>query len=213
MAARRRLHDRGITKPLLHGIVALIDANVDDAVLDAGCGDGFYLGSLAEEIGCEAHGIDISTRAIDLAARRFPRAQWVVGNADRRLPYADGSFSIVLSITGRMNPAEFHRVLRDHGKLLVAVPAPDDLIELRGTGKDRAARTTAMFAEKFTLLEQRRVTTAAGLDAPAVQDVLVSIYRPLRPKPAEPTRLTFSLDLLLFRRKRGQTPFADPAMN
>ncbi len=38
-----------------------------------------------------------------------------------------------------MNVSEFRRVLRDDGRLLVAIPAPDDLIELRGEGKDRVA--------------------------------------------------------------------------
>ena len=44
-----------------------------------------------------------------------------------------------------------------------------------------------------------QVTTAADLDAAAVHDVLLSIYRPLRPHPVEAMRLTFSLELLLFR--------------
>lgn len=198
VAARRRLHDRGVTEPLLRGIAAILNANADDAVLDAGCGDGFYLGTLAREIGFDAQGIDISTRAVDLAARRFPEVEWIVGNADRLLPYADSAFSIVLSITGRMNPAEFRRVIQDQGKLLVGVPAPDDLIELRGTGRDRAARTAYLFAREFKLIEQSRVTASADLDAAAVQDVLVSIYRPMRAKPPEAMKLTFSLDLMLF---------------
>src|SRR6266705_5170557 len=41
--ARRRLHDRGVTRPLLDGIAAMIAASPDDTVLDAGCGDGFFL--------------------------------------------------------------------------------------------------------------------------------------------------------------------------
>jgi hypothetical protein len=42
-------------------------------------------------------------------------------------------------------------------------------------------------------------TTTADLDAAAVREVLLSIYRPLRSQPAEAMRVTFSLDLLLFR--------------
>src|SRR6185369_3345527 len=49
VAARRRLHDRGITTPLLDGITETLAARAEDVVLDAGCGDGFYLGSLAEK--------------------------------------------------------------------------------------------------------------------------------------------------------------------
>jgi hypothetical protein len=94
-------------------------------------------------------------------------------------------------------------VLRDNGRLVVGVPAPDDLMELRSrtgeAGRDRVERTLETFAHDFTLVDRRRVTTAADLDTSAVQDILVSIYRPLRSQPAEAMRVTFSLDLLRFR--------------
>ena len=199
VAGRRRLHDRGVTAPLLAAIADLSAPGSSDIVLDAGCGDGFYLGTLAQQFGCEGHGVDISVPAIDAAARRYPACQWIVANADRFVPFAAQSFSLLLSITARMNPAEFHRVLRPEGRLLVAIPAPDDLIELRCTGRDRIARTLETFAPHFTLTAQRRITTTAGLDAAAVQDILHSIYRPRHAKPIEATQVTLSLDLLLFR--------------
>jgi hypothetical protein len=90
-------------------------------------------------------------------------------------------------------------VLRDDGRQLVALAAPDDLIELRGVGRDRVDRTVETFAKDFTLVDQRRVTTTADLDAANVEDVLLSIYRPMQARPAEAMRVTFSLDLLLFR--------------
>lgn len=199
VAARRRLHDRGVTAPPLRAIAEIAAASRGEIVLDAGCGDGYYLGAFAREPGCEAHGVDISVTAVDAAARRYPGCEWIVANADRFIPYADRSFSLVLSITARMNAGEFRRVLRDDGRLLVAIAAPEDLIELRGVGRDRVTRTVETFARDFTLVDQRRVTTTADLDAAAVQDVLHSIYRPLRSRPIEAMRVTFSLDLLLFR--------------
>lgn len=199
LAGRRRLHERGVTAPLLDGVVSMLGPGSADAVLDAGCGDGFYLGSLAARTGCEAHGVDISTAAVDAAARRYPHGEWIVANADRFVPYADQTFSIVMSITARMNASEFRRVLCPGERLLVAVPAPDDLVELRGVGRDRVARTIETFSPDFKLTDQRRVTTAAELDAGGVQDVLFSIYRPLRGQPVVAMRVTFSLDLLLFR--------------
>jgi 23S rRNA (guanine745-N1)-methyltransferase len=203
LAGRRRLHDRGVTAPLLRAIAEIMAASPGEVVLDAGCGDGFYLGSLARQTRFDAHGVDISIPAIDAAARRYPDGEWVVANADRALPYADRSFTTVLSITARMNAREFRRVLRDDGRLLVAVPAPDDLIELRGKGRDRVARTVETFALSFKLVDQRRITTTTDLDASAVQDVLHSIYRPLRAQPVLALRVTFSLDLLLFRPAPG----------
>jgi 23S rRNA (guanine745-N1)-methyltransferase len=197
-AARRRLHDRGITASLFEAITALANVSKDDVVLDAGCGDGFYLGSLERGSRCEAHGIDISVPAIDAAARRYPDCEWVVGNADRFLPYPDKAFSRVLSITARMNVSEFRRVIRDDGTLLVAVPATDDLVELRGAGRDRVERTIDTFASSFSLLEHRRASTVADLDRDAVHDILLSIYRPRPIEKVNAARVTFSLDLLLF---------------
>ena len=199
VAARRRLHDRGVTTPLLSAIAGMASLSNTDTVLDAGCGDGFYLGSLAAESGCDSHGTDISIPAVDTAARRYPLCEWIVANADRAIPYADGSFSAVLSITARMNAPEFRRVLRQGGRLLVAIPAPDDLGEIRGPGRDRVARTVETFAAGFILASERRVTTTADLDAAGVRDVLLSIYRPMQAKEPEAMRVTFSLDLLLFR--------------
>ncbi|MEO8051884.1 MAG: methyltransferase domain-containing protein [Acidobacteriota bacterium] len=203
VSARRRLHDRGVTGPLLDAIAGMAQASSGARVLDAGCGDGFYLGSLVSQSGCQGHGVDISIPAVDAAAHRYPDCKWIVANADRFLPSSDRSFSIVLSITGRMNAAEFRRVLRADGRLLVALAAPDDMIELRSragnAGRDRVPSAVEAFAPQFTLIDRRRVTTSADLDAEAAHDVLLSIYRPLRSQPVEAMRVTFSLDLLLFR--------------
>jgi len=199
IAGRRRLHDLGVMAPLLDAISEMIGLSSDDTVLDAGCGDGFYLGTLARRFGFSGHGVDISVPAIEIAAKQYPECSWIVANADRFLPCSDDSFSLVMSITARMNPAEFRRVLRKNGQLLIVLPAPDDLVELRGRGRDRTPRTIDACAPDFTLVKQTRVITAADLDAAAVRDVLNSIYRPMRAEPVEAMRVTFSLDLLLFR--------------
>lgn len=160
-------------------------------ILDAGCGDGYYLGSLSRG----GSGVDISTAAIDLAAKRYPDHEWIVANADRFIPYADSSFDLILSITGRMNPDEFRRVGRDF--LLVALAAPDDLIELRGSrGRDRVQRTVETFANGFELLKRDQVTTIAELDAGDARDILAATYRP---RGGHPSAVHLSLDLLLFR--------------
>lgn len=198
VAARRRLHDRGVTAPLLRAIGDILNASASDTVLDAGCGEGFYLGSLAQQYGFAGHGIDISIPAIDAAAKRFPGCEWVVGNADRFLPYADASFTHVMSITARRNAAEFRRVLKPGGRLLIAIPSPNDLIELRGAGRERADRTIAEFPEGFRLLTQARAETTAELDEAGMEDVLLAIYRPMRTEPVQAGKVTFSLDLLLF---------------
>jgi 23S rRNA (guanine745-N1)-methyltransferase len=106
-----------------------------------------------------------------------------VANADRVLPYADGSFTLVTSINARRNPAEFRRVVRDDGALLLVVPAPDDLIEVRehvlgaGVERDRAARAIADFSPLFILERRERVHHTARLDAATLRDAMASSYR------------------------------------
>lgn len=196
VAARRRVHERGVTRPVLDAIEALLAPSADDVILDAGCGDGWLLGELQVRYGFTGYGIDISTPAIELAAKRYPGCTWLVGNADRVVPLADRSATKIVSITARMNAPEFRRVLRDDGMLLVAVAAPDDLIELRGEGKDRVAKTMEAFASQFTLVSQRRVTAVVEVDAETVRDLRLSIYRPRGGM--DVGRVTLSLDLLVF---------------
>ncbi|MEI9814930.1 MAG: methyltransferase domain-containing protein [Acidobacteriota bacterium] len=198
VAARRRLHDLGITAALYEAVAALANVSSSGTVLDVGCGEGYYLGQLQRETKCNAHGVDISIPAIDAAARRYHACEWVVANADRVVPYTDAVFTCILSITGRRPVTEFLRVLQPGGRVLVAIPAEDDLIELRGAGQDRRARTLAEFTPLFRLMEQRRVTSRAQLDGDSIEDLRHAIYRPITIELARAMPITFSLDLLLF---------------
>lgn len=211
VAARRRFFDRGFAAPLVDAITNALPLTAAEAVLDAGCGEGHHLAAVHERFGCAAHGLDISVTAIDAAAKRHARIEWIVANADRFIPFADSSFNAVCSITARMNAPEFRRVLRDGGTLLVAIPAPDDLVELREAIlgervlRDRAPRTIAEFSPLFSLQRQERISTVAHLDQSAIEDVMTSSYRALRN--SERARIerihelevTLSRDVLVFR--------------
>ncbi len=214
--ARRRFAERGFLEPIAEAIIAIIRGPGPEArglrqgaALDAGCGDGWFTDALRRELGAETHAVDISVPAIDAAARKYADCSFVVANADRFLPYAGGSFALVTSITARMNPSEFARVLTEDGRLLIVLPAPDDLIELReavlgeATLTDRVDRTIATFSN-FTLERRQRVSHTARLDAQAIHDVMASSYRGLRTKQRERLAaladldVTLSRDLLLF---------------
>jgi len=194
LAARRRLFERGLGDWLVPHLLAAFDAlrlPPGAAVLDVGCGEGFYLGTLARERPIEAHGLDISAPAVDLAARRYPHATWIVANADRALPYAAGSFDLALALTSRLNPAELRRVLapaarESGGSLLLAVPAADDLVELRaavlgeGRLRDRLQPALATLAADFELVRHVTVRTRLRLDTGAARDLLAATYRGAR---------------------------------
>lgn len=206
MEARRRFLDAGYGEPLLRALLEEIDAlglSPGAAVLDVGCGEGTYLGGIAGERPLEAHGTDLSTPAVDLAARRFPGPTWIVANADRFLPYAAGSFDLVLSVDARLPAAELQRVLAPQGRLLVAVPGPDDLVELRaavlGEGKlrDRMERAAAALSGLFAIESQRRIRHTVRLTAEAARDALAATYRGARRSQRERSDAISSLDVTL----------------
>ena len=193
VAARRRFLER-YAVPL--DLFALPSPH---SALDAGCGEGHYLGNVKSHFDCEAHGIDISVPAIDAAARTHRDCTFVVANADRFLPYADGSFDLVMSVNARLNPPEFRRVLRNGGTLLVSILGADDLRELRGgPEQDHVARTVALFAPQFTLVRHERVTRTVHLDRAAIRDALLSSYRGMRDVPDEELDVTLARDVLVF---------------
>ena len=205
VAARRRFLDRGFAAPLVDALVDSLPMRKDDPLLDAGCGEGHHLGAFRRVYGVEAHGVDISVPAIELAAKRHRDCTWVVANADRLLPYADGSFAAVATITARLNPDEFRRVLAPDGRLLVVIPGADDLVELREAvlgervERERSDRTVEMFAEKFTLLDQRSISHVAHLDREAMLDVMSSSYRGLRTRERERLEQLGAMDVTLAR--------------
>lgn len=211
VAARRRFLSRGFEAGLTHAIAGLLTLGPADALLEVGCGEGHYLDAFRERFGCEAYGVDISVPAIEAAAARHPALHLVVANADRALPYADASFGAVASITARRNPAEFRRVLRDDGRLLLVVPGPDDLIELReavlgrGLLRDRVQPAVAAFAPRFVLERHERLRSVAQLDAEAIRDVMTGSYRAGRASRRDrlaalgPLAVTLSRDALVFR--------------
>jgi len=211
VAARRRFLERGHAAPLVEAIVRALPMEREQSLADAGCGEGHHTAAFRQAYGVEACGVDISLPAIDLAARSYPDCLWLIANADRFLPFQDASLDAVTSITARLNPEEFRRILKPDGRLLVAIPAPDDVLELREAilvdrvEWDRVERTVSMFAPLFELERHQRVSHLAHLDREAIADVMSSSYRGLRTRERErleqvpPMDVTLSRDLLLFR--------------
>lgn len=214
--ARARLAQSGIGAALLDTVVRTLSPLVrtgDAIVTDLGSGTGDALAGVARALGIGGIGIDLSTAAATHAARRFPHLAWVVANADRRLPLLDGSVALVLSLHARRNPAECARIIPSGGHLLVAVPAPDDLIELREAvqgqrvARDRADAVMAEHEPWFVLAARTAVRERRSLDAGALRDVLQGTYRGARARHASMVdalhrlEVTLASDLLLFARR------------
>ncbi|MEE1819752.1 methyltransferase domain-containing protein [Streptomyces sp. SP18ES09] len=101
-------------------------------VVDVGCGTGYYLAGVLDQLsGARGLGMDTSVRALRLAARAHERAAAVAWDVFRPFPLADRTADVVLDVFAPRNPAEFHRVLRPSGRLIVVRPTGRHLTELR----------------------------------------------------------------------------------
>ena len=178
--ARRRLFDSGVLEPLYAPLRELVPP--DARVFDAGCGEGSFLGRVPA-LGRHRAGADLSTHAVDLAAKRFDGVTWIVANVDRGVPLMDESVDLVTSIAARRNPPEFARVLRQGGRVLITVPGPDDLLELResiGTASEGGSREAAIAAEfgaGWRVVSSQTITHPASVDRQGIQDLLSASYR------------------------------------
>lgn len=188
----------------LASLVAEWAAAAGGLVVDAGAGTGYYLGAVLERRSSDGLALDSSAMAVRRAARVHPRVGAVVWDVWRPWPVASRVAGVVVNVFAPRNGAEFHRVLRPDGTLIVVTPADDHLAELAGLlavdprKQERLASTLSSFElvrreslrYPMTLVEQdvrrvlgmgpaafhaRPVTSAAGT---VTASFLVSAYRP-----------------------------------
>ncbi|MFI9720566.1 putative RNA methyltransferase [Streptomyces sp. NPDC052396] len=102
-------------------------------LLDAGAGTGYYLAAALEAVPEAAGlGLDLSKFALRQAGRAHPRATAATWDVWQPLPVRSGTVDVVLNVFAPRNGAEFHRVLKPGGALVVVTPTPRHLSELRG---------------------------------------------------------------------------------
>ena len=126
---------RGHYRPLAEALRALAvqhDPGAPGLVADLAAGTGHYLSGVLEALP-HRRGVclDLSVPALRRAARAHPRAAAVGADIWQPLPLAARSVALALSIFGPRNAAETDRVLGPGGALIVAMPGPAHLGELR----------------------------------------------------------------------------------
>lgn len=113
-------------------VIETAQVTADDHVFDLGSGTGGTAVRLAQQTGCRVTGMTISpkqhrqARQLSERAGVADRVTFVLGNFEDRLPFPDGSFTVVTAIESFCHahdkPAvlkEIHRVLRPGGRTIM----------------------------------------------------------------------------------------------
>lgn len=132
--SRRRSLEAGFYQPISEQLGKLIsEVRPETArLLDAGCGEGYYLRQLQKALGdaWQLLGNDVSKWAVQAAAPWHKAGHYVVAS-NARLPYPTASIDVIVCAFGFVSAAEFKRVLVPHGVLITIDPLPQHLLALR----------------------------------------------------------------------------------
>ncbi|HEX4223316.1 MAG TPA: rRNA (guanine-N1)-methyltransferase [Pseudonocardiaceae bacterium] len=174
VAARAEFLGAGHYAPLVERLAALAAEIVPDEgiVLDAGASIGHYLTAVLDAVGDRPGlALDLSAVALRRAARAHPRIGAVVWDIWRPWPVRDGCAGLVLNVFAPRNGAEFRRVLRADGALLVVTPGPAHLAELGPefgmltVDPDKDRRLAASLDEHFAPTARETLTVPLTLTA------------------------------------------------
>ena len=133
--ARTAFLDSGRYTPLKEALCALAAkyAGERTALLDAGCGEGYYTEGLSRVIaekGGRTGGADLSKAAVKKAAKRCREAEIAVASV-YHLPLAERSVDMVTDCFSPLAKEEYRRVLKDGGRFLYVVPGARHLWEMK----------------------------------------------------------------------------------
>ena len=142
VAARQRFLNTGAFQAIADAVSTEVLSLIDNqtrsfTLLDAGCGEGYYMQSLANALASHhsntivhCAGIDISKWAVRAAAKRAVPVAWVVAS-NRRPPVLPESTDLIICLFGFPIWPGFAAIQPIGGHVLLVDPGPDHLLELR----------------------------------------------------------------------------------
>ena len=134
--ARQRFLNSGLYKPVAQALKEAVFTDLPNtaSVLDAGCGEGYYLRELisasrSEQV-LDVIGLDISKPAILSAAKQDKAVNWVIAS-NANIPVLTDTIDRLICMFGFPVYSEFARVLKSDGQLIMIESGPKHLQELR----------------------------------------------------------------------------------
>lgn len=194
LQARRAFLERGFFQPIavavndqvvehLHALRTANQLRGDEVIVDAGCGEGYYLERLAgrpRETGTFAHvrlvGIDASKDGVRMTASRLRGQPCAVMDIAHGLHLRRGSAAVLLNVFAPRNPGAFAETLMPGGLCLVVIPRAEHMQELRALlplleiPATKHAGLVQQFAPHLTLVRSQDLDGVVELDAEAVRE-------------------------------------------
>ncbi|WP_245581211.1 putative RNA methyltransferase [Propionicicella superfundia] len=219
VAARVRFLARGWYEPMA---AALSDRCLGETFAEAGAGTGHYLArALDDHPAARGLAADVSVAAARRAAKAHARMAAIVADTWAGLPIRTGTVDTLLCVFAPRNAAEFHRVLRPGGRLLVALPEPSHLAELRASlglldveeDKDRKleAALAGRFARESAWTSVRRVELSPAEVADLIAMGPNAFHGAAGRRPATAVEVTLALRVLVLRRLDPDPSAGPPA--
>ena len=129
--SRRAFLDAGFYAPIAETLCQTArDLGAAGPILDVGCGEGYYSARLAQSLGAELTGLDISKEAVRCAAAKYKGPLWMCATA-AHIPVSDHSAGIITSLFALTLPEEFRRVLSREGYYFQVLACQDHLLGLK----------------------------------------------------------------------------------
>ena len=187
--ARTRFLNTGVYLPIAEQLATTLAVKLPKnghfSCVDAGCGEGYYLNTIADHFKVNHTGIvpsfiglDISKSAIHEAAKRNKSINWVVGT-NRQPPILKESVDLIVCVFGFQSFKGFNKILRLGGQIILVEPGPEHLKELREIAYSKIKETeptslAGALNEGFKLVSEKMLhfKTAAIANAP-LNDLLM----------------------------------------
>ncbi len=163
--SRRLFFSKDPYKPLKERVFQLVKESNAHAILDLGCGEGYYTNYLAENLpDAEIIGLDISKEAVRLAAKNAG-AFYTVASV-QNIPLMDDQADLVLNCFSPIDMMEIRRVLKDRGRFVSVQVGKEHLLQLKQSLYDSIYLNEVNYLseEDFVLTKEETVRFDLTLD-------------------------------------------------
>lgn len=196
--ARRAFLQGGYYQPLQQAVVDLLKQLNVKAILDIGCGEGYYTSAMQQVVE-QCVGVDIAKNAVQRAAKLNTEVTWVVGTG-ATLPVLDQSMDACTSLFSPIPQAEIARVLKDDGYLIVVTPASEHLYAMREALFEQVnPHTPEKFVEQlqdlFELKQEQIIDAPFVLDQQALKNLIAMTPYAYKASPERRSQLEQQLQL------------------